>query len=73
MAQQPFFTPDAAAEADHFAVASDHAVTGNDKRNPVFVVGVAHGAKGLRAADALEWGYRGRARASSGRLRPGGP
>lgn len=51
MVQQPFFAPDTAAEADHLTVAADHPVTGNDKWNPVPVIGVAHGAKGLRAAD----------------------
>ena len=51
MVQQPLFAPDSGTEADQFAVAADHTVTGNNKGNPVFVVGVAHGAKGLRAAD----------------------
>ena len=51
MAQQPLLAPDAAAETDHLTVAADHPVAGNDQRYPVFVVGVAHGAKGLRTAD----------------------
>lgn len=51
MVQQPLFAPDPGTEADQFAVAADYTVTGNNKGNTVFVVGIAHGAKCLRVAD----------------------
>lgn len=51
MIQQPLFAPDPGTEADQLAVAADHAMTGDDNRDIVFVIGIAHGTKGLRAAD----------------------
>ena len=51
MVQQPLFAPDSGTEADHFAVAADHAMTGDDNRDVVFVIGIAHGAKCPRVAD----------------------
>jgi hypothetical protein len=36
MVQQPRFAPDSGTEADHFAVAADHAMTGDDNRDVVF-------------------------------------
>lgn len=49
--QQPLFAPDSGTEADQLAVAADYPMTGDDNRDGVFVVGIAHGAKGLRATD----------------------
>jgi len=51
MVQEPLFAPDSGTEADQFAVAADDPMTGDDNRDVVFVVGVAHGAKCPRAAD----------------------
>ena len=49
--QQPLLAPDAAAESAQFAVAADHAVTGNNHGHRIFIIHVAHGSEGLRAAD----------------------
>ena len=60
MGQQPRFAPDSGTEADQFAVTANHTVTGNNKGNPVLVVGIAHGAKGPGIADvelAMTDGY----------------
>lgn len=51
MVQEPLFAPDTGTETDQLAVAADHPMTGDDNRDVVFVVGVAHGTKGLRVAD----------------------
>ena len=51
MVQQPLFAPDSGTEADQFAVAADHAMTGDDNRDVVFVIGIAYGAKCPRIAD----------------------
>ena len=51
MVQQPLFAPDTGTEADQLAVAADHAVTGDNDRDVVFVVGIAHRTKGSGVAD----------------------
>jgi hypothetical protein len=51
MVQQPLFTPDSGTEADHFAVGADDPMTGDDNRDIVSVIGIAHGAKCPWASD----------------------
>lgn len=51
MVQKPLFAPDSRTEADQFAVAADYPMTGDDNWDGVFVVGIAHGTKCMRATD----------------------
>ena len=41
MVQQPLLAPDAAAESNQFAVAANHAVTGNNHGHRIFIIRVA--------------------------------